>query len=193
MVFESLNAYKNVSLTHISSHCQTPTLQHRYMEEGALDTKINSKLKFPWSDRLRILGDVAEGMAFLHDKHDSVHRDLKSANVLLDRENGLLRGKIGDFGMSKFMSQNRTDEQNALQMKESAHDEVDVHKSMTNGLGTWYSIVEFENTAFSCFYRATQIVNSYTNARTPNRYPSKHGTRGLEKHEWYQGSDVTQN
>ena len=135
MVFESLNEYKNVSLTHISSHCQTPTtLQHRYMEEGALDTKIDSDSKFPWSDRLRILGDVAEGMAFLHDKHDSVHRDLKSANVLLDRENGLLRGKIADFGMSKFMSQNRSDEQNALQMKENVR--IDIHKSMTNGIGT---------------------------------------------------------
>ena len=73
-------------------------------------------------------------MAFLHDKHDSVHRDLKSANVLLDRENGLLRGKIGDFGMSKFMSQNRTDEQNALQLKENVR--IDIHKSMTNGIGT---------------------------------------------------------
>ena len=121
--------------------------------------RIDSDLKFPWSDRLRILGDVAEGMAFLHDKHDSVHRDLKSGNVLLDREDGLLRGKIGDFGMSKFMSQNRNDEQNALQMKESVHNEVDVHSSMTNGLGTWYSIVEFENTTFSCFYRQiTQIT-----------------------------------
>ena len=104
------------------------------MEEGALDTKIDSDLKFPWSDRLRILRDVAEGMAFLHDKHDSVHRDLKSGNVLLDRENGLLRGKIADFGMSKFMSQNRSDEQNALQMKENVS--IDVHKSMTNGIGT---------------------------------------------------------
>ena len=138
------------------------------MEEGALDTKINSKFKFPWSDRLRILGDVAEGMAFLHDKHNSVHRDLKSANVLLDRENGLLRGKIGDFGMSKFMSQNRTDEQNALQMKESVHDEVDVHKSMTNGLGTWYSGVEFREYYFFMFlschsnYKSiTRIAHSY--------------------------------
>ena len=138
------------------------------MEEGALDTKIDSDLKFPWSDRLRILRDVAEGMAFLHDKHDSVHRDLKSGNVLLDRENGLLRGKIGDFGMSKFMSQNRTDEQNALQLKENVR--IDIHKSMTNGLGTWYSIVEFENTAFSFFYR--QITKSITRI-APSSYCKK--------------------
>ena len=114
------------------------------MEEGALDTKIDSDSKFPWSDRLRILGDVAEGMAFLHDKHDSVHRDLKSGNVLLDRENGLLRGKIADFGMSKFMSQNRNDERLASSPEKNSTTAVDVHSSMTNGLGTWCSSAVFE-------------------------------------------------
>jgi hypothetical protein len=115
-----------------------------YMEEGALDTRIDSDLSFPWSDRLRILGDIAEGMAFLHDKHGSVHRDLKSGNVLLDREDGLLRGKIADFGMSKFMSQNRNDERLASSPEKNSTTAVDVHSSMTNGLGTWCSSAVFE-------------------------------------------------
>jgi len=104
-----------------------------FMEEGDLDTMIErSDVDFPWSDRVCILGDVAEGMTFLHDTHDSIHRDLKSGNVLLSKENGILRGKIGDFGMSKFLSNQNT--------KNWADDnstrEADVHRSMTNGLGT---------------------------------------------------------
>ena len=53
----------------------------------------------------------------------------------------------------EFMSQNRTDEQNALQMKESVHDEVDVHKSMTNGLVRVFDRGVREYCFFLCFYR----------------------------------------
>ena len=104
-----------------------------FMEEGDLDTMIErSDVDFPWSDRVCILGDVAEGMTFLHDTHDSIHRDLKSGNVLLGKENGILRGKIGDFGMSKFLSNQNTKNW----ADDNSTKEVDVHRSMTNGLGT---------------------------------------------------------
>ncbi|CBJ27852.1 ATP binding / amino acid binding / protein kinase/ protein serine/threonine kinase/ protein-tyrosine [Ectocarpus siliculosus] len=46
----------------------------------------------------QIIGDICAGMAFLHGKN-TVHGDLKSANVLLD---GGGRAKIGDFGTSRW-------------------------------------------------------------------------------------------
>ncbi|EGD72752.1 serine/threonine protein kinase [Salpingoeca rosetta] len=49
-------------------------------------------------DKLRILSEVAGAMEFLH-AHDVVHRDLKSANVLLD---AVLSAKVTDFGLSTF-------------------------------------------------------------------------------------------
>ena len=53
-----------------------------------------------WKIRIQIAADIAEGMEFLHSrKPPIIHRDLKSANVLLDIED---RAKIADFGLSRF-------------------------------------------------------------------------------------------
>jgi serine/threonine protein kinase len=57
--------------------------------------------------RRHILLDICEGGAYLHasvydgkEKRVVLHQDIKSANVLLGMEDGKLRAKISDFGMS---------------------------------------------------------------------------------------------
>ncbi len=69
----------------------------------------NQRSKFTWSDRIRVSTDIAEGMAYLHSnvsakgnrKIEIFHQDLKSANVLLLKsDEGLLRAKVSDFGLS---------------------------------------------------------------------------------------------
>eukprot|EP00752_Nemacystus_decipiens_P018469 g16559.t1 len=57
-----------------------------------------SKAPLPEEQCRSIIGDICAGMAFLHSK-DTIHGDLKSANVLLD---GSGRAKIGDFGTSRW-------------------------------------------------------------------------------------------
>ncbi|CAN0338616.1 unnamed protein product, partial [Ectocarpus fasciculatus] len=57
-----------------------------------------SKKPLPEEKSRQIIGDICAGMAFLHGKN-TVHGDLKSANVLLD---GGGRAKIGDFGTSRW-------------------------------------------------------------------------------------------
>ncbi|CAM9416640.1 unnamed protein product [Ectocarpus fasciculatus] len=52
----------------------------------------------------RIIGDICAGMAFLHSKN-TVHGDLKSANVLLDGDD---RAKIADFGTSRWTQSTNT-------------------------------------------------------------------------------------
>ncbi len=50
------------------------------------------------------LGATAAGVAHLH-KHGIVHRDLKPANIFRDDDEHVI--KIGDYGLSKFISCNR--------------------------------------------------------------------------------------
>ncbi|CAN0245699.1 unnamed protein product, partial [Scytosiphon promiscuus] len=52
----------------------------------------------PEEQSRRIVGDICAGMAFLHSKN-TIHGDLKSANVLLDGDG---RAKIADFGTSRW-------------------------------------------------------------------------------------------
>jgi len=37
------------------------------------------------AERITVLSDVARGLAYLHSEVKVIHRDVKSANVLLDR------------------------------------------------------------------------------------------------------------
>jgi hypothetical protein len=82
------------------------------MPQGALSSLIaKSKHTMKWSTRYQMMLDICEGMAFLHSatyadgtvKKELFHQDLKSANVLLIEVDGVIRAKIGDFGLSRMV------------------------------------------------------------------------------------------
>jgi hypothetical protein len=71
------------------------------MSGGSLEDVLhNPERDLPWRTRVSIVLQVALGMEHLHKLH-MLHRDLKSANVLLDEE---LRAKVCDFGLSRIMT-----------------------------------------------------------------------------------------
>ena len=51
--------------------------------------------------------DVAHALNYLHQRKPNaiVHRDVSSANVLLWKQNGQWRGKLGDYGTVKFLQE----------------------------------------------------------------------------------------
>ncbi|KAH0984387.1 hypothetical protein GBA52_011564 [Prunus armeniaca] len=53
-----------------------------------------------WDERLQIALDISHGIEYLHEGAvpPVIHRDLKSANILLDQS---MRAKVADFGLSK--------------------------------------------------------------------------------------------
>ncbi|KAL6551633.1 hypothetical protein OROGR_007787 [Orobanche gracilis] len=62
--------------------------------------KYDEEQVLSWQDRLQIAVDISHGIEYLHDGAvpPVVHRDLKSANILLDNS---MRAKVADFGLSK--------------------------------------------------------------------------------------------
>jgi serine/threonine protein kinase len=57
------------------------------------------------NERVIVLSDVARGLAYLHSEVRVIHRDVKSANVLLDRG---CQGRIGDFGIARSLNDNHS-------------------------------------------------------------------------------------
>lgn len=66
-----------------------------YCEGGDLLSLILGKVPLSWKFRMRVVKDAFAGLHYLHSK-DLIHRDIKSSNLLLDRQ---WRCKIADFGM----------------------------------------------------------------------------------------------
>jgi len=70
------------------------------MSGGSLDKLLwPNQEQLSWLERMQILLDICEGVAFLHLIHKSLHRDLKSPNVLLtlaSESGGTRRAKIAD-------------------------------------------------------------------------------------------------
>ncbi|PON76255.1 Serine/threonine protein kinase [Parasponia andersonii] len=73
-----------------------------YMPGGSLYDylhKNHNVLKLP--QLLKFAIDVCRGMEYLH-QNDIIHRDLKTANLLMDTNNVV---KVADFGVARFQSQ----------------------------------------------------------------------------------------
>ncbi|GJP32992.1 hypothetical protein CLOM_g17570 [Closterium sp. NIES-68] len=73
----------------------------RLMPGGNLHDLLRRRngVGLPLPQLLRIAMDIALGMRFLH-RHGIIHRDLKTANVLLDEQG---RAVVGDFGVARLV------------------------------------------------------------------------------------------
>ncbi|XP_020236443.1 L-type lectin-domain containing receptor kinase IX.1 [Cajanus cajan] len=78
-------------------------LVFEYMPNGSLDTHLfGNKRTVEWQVRYKVALGVATALRYLHEDAEQcvLHRDIKSANVLLDNE---FNTKVGDFGMAKLV------------------------------------------------------------------------------------------
>ncbi|MED6157470.1 Calcium/calmodulin-regulated receptor-like kinase 2 [Stylosanthes scabra] len=76
-------------------------LVYEFMSNGSLSNLLYDEDKdLSWDDRLQIAVDISHGIQYLHEGAvpPVIHRDLKSANILLDHS---MRAKVADFGLSK--------------------------------------------------------------------------------------------
>lgn len=76
-------------------------LVYEFMSNGSLSNLIYGEERvLNWEERLQIALDISHGIEYLHEGAvpPVIHRDLKSANILLDH---FMRAKVADFGLSK--------------------------------------------------------------------------------------------
>ncbi|MQL86030.1 hypothetical protein Taro_018554, partial [Colocasia esculenta] len=77
-------------------------LIYEFMSNGSLASLLYGEGPriLSWEERLQIALDISHGIEYLHEGGNPpvIHRDLKSANILLDRS---MRAKVADFGLSK--------------------------------------------------------------------------------------------
>ncbi|XP_059460240.1 L-type lectin-domain containing receptor kinase IX.1-like [Corylus avellana] len=79
-------------------------LVYEYMPNGSLDNHLFGHGEtLPWSARYKIALGLASALHYLHEeaeKYCVLHRDIKSANVLLDTD---FSTKLGDFGVAELV------------------------------------------------------------------------------------------
>ncbi|XXG57278.1 hypothetical protein AAC387_Pa03g4479 [Persea americana] len=97
------------NLVPFIGYCQEgecTALIYEYMAQGNLGSHLlgtNGCTKaLNWGQRLRIALDIAQGLEYLHTgcKPAIIHRDMKTANILLNER---FEAKTGDFGLSKVL------------------------------------------------------------------------------------------
>ncbi|KAM3701401.1 hypothetical protein ACB098_05G168500 [Castanea mollissima] len=78
-------------------------LVYEYIENGNLSQHLRGSGRdpLPWQTRVKIALDSARGLEYIHEHTLPVyiHRDIKSANILIDKN---FRGKVADFGLTKL-------------------------------------------------------------------------------------------
>uniref|UniRef100_A0A804LJV5 Protein kinase domain-containing protein n=1 Tax=Zea mays TaxID=4577 RepID=A0A804LJV5_MAIZE len=100
-----LGKLRHRNLVALKGYYWTPSLQlliYEFVSGGNLHKQLHESSTtncLPWKERFDIVLGIARSLAHLH-RHDIIHYNLKSSNILLD---GSGEAKVGDYGLAKLL------------------------------------------------------------------------------------------
>ncbi|URD80267.1 STYKc [Musa troglodytarum] len=95
----------HLNLVRLIGYCTEVSLflVYEFIENGNLSEHLRGlgRDPLPWAMRVQIALDSARGLEYVHEHTVPVyiHRDIKSANILIDKN---YRAKVADFGLAKL-------------------------------------------------------------------------------------------
>ncbi len=97
--------HKNIVTVHAYGEQDgVPYLVMELLQGEDLNQKIRSSKPLALRDKVQIMYQVAEGLAYAHD-NDVIHRDIKPANIMVLPDGTV---KIMDFGIARVTNRNST-------------------------------------------------------------------------------------
>jgi Leucine-rich repeat (LRR) protein len=112
---DALSMAQHDNLVQLWGYCihgSTRLLIYSYMENGSLDDWLHNRDDdassfLDWPTRLKIAQGASLGLSYIHNvcNPQIVHRDIKSSNILLDKE---FKAYVADFGLARLILPNQT-------------------------------------------------------------------------------------
>ncbi|KAK7340300.1 hypothetical protein VNO77_21002 [Canavalia gladiata] len=106
---EAIGRVRHKNLVRLLGYCVEGAyrmLVYEYVDNGNLEQWLHGDVgavsPLTWNVRMNVILGTARGLAYLHEGLEPkvVHRDVKSSNILLDRQ---WNSKVSDFGLAKLL------------------------------------------------------------------------------------------
>nr|GMC50467.1 probable serine/threonine-protein kinase At1g01540 [Ipomoea batatas] len=111
---EAIGRVRHKNLVRLLGYCAEGAhrmLVYEYVDNGNLEQWLHGDVgpesPLTWEIRMNIVLGMAKGLTYLHDGLEPkvVHRDIKTSNILLDRQ---WNPKVSDFGLAKLLGSDRS-------------------------------------------------------------------------------------